>query len=128
MGVEFKSSAVSNGYLFDKETVQKSVTDWNLKKVQITLDGTETVYNKAKAYIYKNTNCYRTVMENIDHLLTAGIAVTIRLNLSLYNAEDLIQLVNELAERFGGRRGFFVYADYIFEVDTPLAESYSLEQ
>lgn len=128
MGVEFKSSAVSNGYLFDEETVQKAVKDWNLKKVQITLDGTETVYNKTKAFIYKGTNPYQTVLTNIGHLLDAEVAVQIRLNMDLYNAEELIRLVDELAERFQNRKGFHVYAHYIFEGNTPMAESHTASE
>ena len=98
--VEFKSSAVSNGYLFDKDTVETAVRDWNLKSVQITLDGTEETYNKVKAFVYKGVNPYQTVMENIGHLLDAEVRVQIRLNMDLYNAEDLMKLVEELAERF----------------------------
>ena len=51
--VEFRSTMVSNGYLFDADTVQKAVSDWNLQRVQVTLDGTEQVYNKTKAFVYK---------------------------------------------------------------------------
>jgi len=127
-GVEFKSSAVSNGYLFDEATVKKAVDHWNLKKVQITLDGTEAVYNKTKAFIYKGTNPYQTVLANIGHLLDAEVAVQIRLNMDLYNAEDLLKLVDELAERFAGRKGVHVYAHYIFEGNTPMAESHSAEE
>lgn len=124
-GVEFKSSAVSNGYLFDEETVQKAVSHWNLKRVQITLDGTEAVYNKIKAYVYKDTNAYQIVLDNIQRLLTAGVKIQIRLNMDLYNAEELLKLVNELAERFRGENNLIVYAHHIFDGNTPMAESHS---
>lgn len=127
-GVEFKSSAVSNGYLFDRETVAKAVSHWNLKKVQISLDGTETVYNKIKAFIYKNTNPYQIVLNNIENLLDAGVNVHVRLNMNLRNADDLLRLVDELAERFAERKGFCIYAHYIFEGNTPIAQSYSDEE
>lgn len=123
--IEFKSTAVSNGYLFDEETVKRAVTDWNLKKVQITLDGTEVVYNKAKAFIYKNTNPYQTVLTNLGHLLDAEVTVQIRLNMDLYNAEELLRLVDELAQKFQNRKGFHVYAHYIFDGNTPMAESHT---
>ena len=126
--VEFKSSAVSNGYLFDKETVKKAVEEWNLKSVQITLDGTEKTYNKTKAYIYKGVNPYQTVMENIGHLLDADIRAQIRLNMDLCNAEDLMKLVEELAERFGGRKGIYVYAHHIFKGNEAMADSYTEEE
>jgi radical SAM protein with 4Fe4S-binding SPASM domain len=126
--VEFTSSAVSNGYLFDEETVETAVRDWNLKNVQITLDGTEETYNKVKAFVYKGVNPYRTVMENIGHLLDAGVKIQIRLNMDLYNAEDLMKLVEELAERFGGRKGIHVYAHHIFKGNEAMADSHTEEE
>ena len=51
---EFKSTMITNGYLFDMEIVERAKNNWNLKNVQITLDGTEEVYNRCKNYIYKN--------------------------------------------------------------------------
>ena len=127
-GVEFSSAAVSNGYLFDRETVQTAVSDWNLKRVQITLDGTEETYNRVKAFVYKGVNPYRTVMENIGHLLDAGVSVQIRLNMDLYNAEDLMKLVEELAERFRGRKGIHVYAHHIFKGNEAMADSHTEEE
>ena len=50
-GVKYHSSMVSNAYLMDAETVEEASADWMLKRVQITLDGTERVYNRSKAYI-----------------------------------------------------------------------------
>lgn len=126
--VEYKSSAVSNGYLFNKETVKKAVEEWNLKTVQITLDGTEETYIKVKAYIYKEVNPYQTVMENIEHLLDAGVKVKIRLNMDLYNAEDLMKLVEELAQRFGRRKGIYVYAHHIFKGEEAMADSHTEEE
>ena len=126
--VEFKSTAVSNGYLFDEETVQTAVSEWNLKSVQITLDGTEETYNKVKAFVYKGVNPYQTVMENIGHLLDAGVRVQIRLNMDLYNAADLMKLVEELAERFRRRTGIHVYAHHIFKGNEAMADSHTEEE
>ena len=127
-GIEFTSFAVSNGYLFDGETVKKAAESWNLKRVQITLDGTEKVYNKVKAYIYKQGSPYRVVMENISRLLDAGIAVTVRLNMDMHNAENLLELVEDLAARFGGRKGLSVYAHHLFDGDKPMADIHSFEE
>ncbi len=126
--VEYTSSAVSNGYLFDAETVQKAVGEWNLKRVQITLDGREETYNKVKAFVYKGVNPYQTVTENIGHLLDAGVSVQIRLNMDLYNAEELMKLVEELAERFPERKGLYVYAHHIFKGNEAMADTHSAEE
>ncbi len=114
-GKKYISTIVSNGYLFNEENVEKAVRDWNLKKVQITLDGTEKVYNRAKAFIYREGSAFRVVMDNIGRLLEAGIRVTVRLNLDNYNAEDLLKLVDELRDAFGGYELFRVYCHPLFE-------------
>jgi len=127
-GVQFKSAAVSNGYLFDENTVEKATSLWNLKSVQITLDGTEPVYNKIKAFVYKNTNPYHIVLGNIERLAKAGINVNIRLNMDMYNAENLQTLVDELANRFEGSEKIRIYAHHIFEGNTPMAQSHTYEE
>lgn len=126
--IEYKSSAVSNGYLFDEEAVNKAKTLWNLKKVQVTLDGTEQVYNKIKAFVYEGTNPYEIVLDNIGRLLNADIVVHIRLNMDLYNAKDLVELVKELAKRFKGQKKLSIYAHHIFDGDVPMAELRSAEE
>lgn len=126
--VDFSSSMISNGYLFDAATVQKAVADWHLKRVQITLDGTEAVYNKVKAYIYKQGSPYQVVLENIGHLLDASIGVSIRLNMDMHNAEDLLRLVEELAQRFEGRKGLHIYAHHLFDGDKPMADIHTDEE
>ena len=127
-GVEYSSFVVSNGYLFDEAMVRKAVDAWKLKRVQITLDGTEKVYNKIKAFIYREGNPYLTVLENIEKLLDASVQVVIRLNMDLSNAEDLMMLVEELVQRFSGRDNIYIYAHHLFKNDQALAETYSKEE
>lgn len=124
-GIDFTSKMVSNGYLFNEKIVQKAVESWKLKSVQITLDGTEKIYNKVKAYIYRDTNPFRIVLNNISRLLEANIRVSIRLNMDLYNADDLLTLSEELAQLFSGRKGISVYAHHLFKNGTPDAELHS---
>lgn len=126
--IPFTSFAVSNGYLFDEETVKNAADNWNLKRVQITLDGTEEVYNKVKAYIYKQGSPYQTVMENIGHLLDSGVSVSIRLNMDMHNAENLLELVEDLANRFARKKGLSVYAHHLFDGDKPMADIHSYEE
>ena len=109
-GTSFSASMVTNGYLFDRETVKIAKEEWNLHKVQITLDGTEAVYNQTKAFVDAAQNPYQRVLQAIDLLLDAGIQVKVRLNMHQSNVEDLHELVRQLAERFSGRPKFYVYA------------------
>lgn len=127
-GIEYVSSMVTNGYLLDEKALEKAKSLWNMHQLQIALDGTEEVYNKIKAYIYKDVNPYRTVMRNIGLTLDAGIAISIRLNMDLSNHQNLMELVDELAQRFKGKTGLSIYGHHLFKSGTASAELYSAEE
>ena len=127
-GVSFRSSMISNGYLFDDEMVAKAADRWNLERVQITLDGTEAVYNRCKAFIYKEGSAYQVVTGNIARLLDKGIHVGVRMNMDFHNAEDLMQLSDELARLFKGKTGLTAYPHLIFDDKTAWDQRYSLEK
>jgi len=57
-GIEYSASMISNGYLFTKELAKTAREKWKLHSIQITLDGTEEVYNKTKAYVSVKDNPY----------------------------------------------------------------------
>lgn len=108
-GLPFSSSMTSNGYLFDEDTVKEASELWNLKSVQITVDGTEAVYNRTKAYISSEDNPFARVMRNIGLLADRGITVFLRLNMNRSNYPDLMKLAGELGRRFGGREEIKAY-------------------
>lgn len=113
--IKFNSSMVSNAFLFDEKLAQTARDEWNLMSVQITLDGTEEIYNKAKAYINPKENPYLRVLKNIDILLTNKITVNVRLNVTDTNISDLYQLIDELVARFGDKSGFSCYSHAVYE-------------
>ena len=119
-GVDYQSSMISNGYLFDDDTVSEAIGPWNLKRVQITLDGTEEVYNRSKAFVRPETSPYRRVLSNIHCLLDAGIKVSIRLNIGRHNADDLLDLADILTHEFGGQKLLGVYSHTLFETGSEM--------
>ncbi len=114
-GQKFTSLVVSNGYLFTEEVVHKAKTEWNLKSVQISLDGTQDIYNRSKGFIYKGVNAYARVLDNIGNLLAEEIKVSIRLNVSSKNGKDLYNLVKELHEHYGKQKFLTVYSHALFD-------------
>ena len=114
-GRPYTSSMISNGYLLDEKLVEKAAGQWKLKRVQITLDGTEKIYNERKAYVGVSGSAFQKVMQNIALLLNAGIAVQVRLNVDTENVDDLSLLSDQLKERFGGRKNFSAYAVALFD-------------
>lgn len=118
LGYNFEGSIISNGYLFDKATCEKAKYVWRFNSVQITLDGTEEIYNKTKRYIYKDDpNPFGRVIENIQNLLDLEINVSIRMNCDKHNAEDLKELVKFLREKFQNNPRLHVYAYPLFELN-----------
>lgn len=115
-GIVYESMMISNGYLFDGATVEQAVSHWKLKSVQITLDGTEEIYNRSKSFIYKDGKSpYQVVLANIQRLLDAGVSVHIRLNMDEHNADNLMELADELHERFGENKRLTVYSHVLYE-------------
>lgn len=124
-GLPFRSTMMSNGYLFDHALVQRAKSVWNLKKIRITLDGTEEVYNQRKAYVNPQGSPYQRVLRNMDLLLEAGVEVNVRLNMDENNERDLYGLVDVLAEKFGDKPGFGVH---LLEIQEYGAENESLSR
>lgn len=118
-GFGIRSSMVSNGLLFDDATVTEAVQEWKLNKVQITLDGTEKVYNRVKNYVDPVGNPFLRVMGNIHRLVDAKVKVNVRLNIDRHNAEDLFILAEQLGEAFGGNPLVNVYSHSLFETCAP---------
>lgn len=116
-GIEFAAHITSNGYLFDEATACKAAKKWNIKAAQITLDGTEKVYNDTKAYIYNDDNAFKTVTDNIEELLKNGIKVSIRVNMGAHNKEDLFSLVDWVSERYKEYDNITMYPRVIMEYD-----------
>ena len=108
-GIEFSSIMVSNAYLFNEMLVERAVRQWHLRRIQVTLDGTEAVYNRSKAYLHHEGSPFQRVMTNIGLLLEAGVDVTIRLNMDSGNADDLDILAGELIEWFGNYENVSIY-------------------
>lgn len=115
LGIEYESSMISNGYYFTGDVSKHACACWNLRRIQITIDGTETTYNRIKAYIDADENPYCRVMDNIKLALEAGVNVTVRMNMDAQNAQDLLQLSDDLARRFSNYTNFNAYVALLHE-------------
>lgn len=114
-GFEFSSRMVSNGYLLNRDLIQKAASLWRVSEMQITLDGYGETYNKTKRYIYKDDpNPFETVIKNIHTLLEFNIGVSIRLNCGTHNYKNLIELIEYLSVEFKDQPGLSVYSWEIF--------------
>ena len=115
-GVQYESEMFSNGLLFDNNILEKAKNLWNVKSVQITLDGTRQVYKKVKAYVSDVNDPFEKVLQNIKILIRAEINVRIRLNIGLHNYCDMQDLVDFLCDEFTEEKNIYVYTSPLFEI------------
>ncbi len=113
--IKYISGMTSNGYLFTDDLIQKAVSEWKLGRVQITIDGTEEIYNDTKKYVGVKDSPYKHVLDNIRKLLEKNIYVIIRLNLDQHNIQDLWKVVDELWVLAKGYDNIYVYTHVLFE-------------
>lgn len=114
--IEFSSNIISNAYLFDDTIIGISKNIWNVKSIQITLDGTEEIYNRTKNYIYSNCiSPFKKVINNIQSLVDNEIKVIIRLNMDLFNKDNLYSLVDFLYNKFQNNHFVDIYIRLLFD-------------
>lgn len=115
-GKGYSSYLVTNAYLFDKITDEQIVNQWNLKQVQITIDGTRNEYKKIKCL---PDNAYDKVLKTIERLAHLQISVMIRVHVTNENSADIKKLIYELGSHFkklGEKRKYIrLYAAPLFE-------------
>ena len=114
-GYNYTSEITTNGYGFNEDLIKKAKNNWNLRSAQITLDGTEQIYNETKNYVNAKENPYIKVLNNIQLLLNYGIRVNIRLNVGDTNGENLLELVDELNLIFGATPKLHIYCRALFD-------------
>lgn len=114
-GIKYSSSITTNGLLFNEKNVERAATTWNIKSLQITLDGMPEEHNRRKNYLANNCNPFAVTISNIHRLINRGIAVSIRLNFDSNNFEDIFSLCDYLHSEFKDEKLLGVYPAMLFE-------------
>ena len=114
-GVPYKSAVVTNGSLINAELLEKMLTCWNVKRVQISMDGAEPDYIARKRYIAGHDE-YHTVMHAIDSLSAAGIKVSVRCNADEGNWPGIPRFLDDLAQAVVHKHNVCVYFSPLMDV------------
>ena len=93
--VDFASNMITNGYLISSEIIDKMKNVWNLKQIQITLDGVDEDYEKVKGL---GKGSFEKVLENIKQLIANNIKVDILINFESNNIKQVDKLLCYLSE------------------------------
>ncbi|MBE5751905.1 MAG: radical SAM protein [Clostridiales bacterium] len=113
IGLSFLSSMTTNGFLINHNIAKKAKNNWNVQRVQITLDGTKNVYEKIKGI--DSPNAFERVIENIHSLSSVGIKVSIRLNYSERTKNDILALIDFLSTEYENDKNISVYTYRLFD-------------
>ena len=114
ISIPITSTMTSNGSLLNDRLIKKMTDSWQLKRIQITLDGCRDYYAKVKNY-YNGNRYFDKIIDNIQRLSDSNIKVSIRINISYENVEEAERLVDFLNERFCNKTNVEVYYMPLFQ-------------
>ena len=111
--IDYHSTMVSNGLLFNEELVKKAKDLWHLTSVQITIDGDEKYYEKIKNV---PPGSFNLLLDNISKILEQNIYVNIRLNVGIDNTDTIISALYEIKNKIKLPNKYFsIYTGIIFD-------------
>jgi len=112
--VDFASNVVTNGYLINENVVEKMKSEWNVRQVQITLDGIGEDYERVKGF---KRGGFEHVIDNIKLLCDNNIKVDIRINFDSRNLQQVEDILRFLSQQ-DFKDGINVYPAKIFSDET----------
>lgn len=95
-GIEFSSDIVTNSALINEKNLKKMKDDWNVKMLQITLDGVEDEYNRRKNYYFNYDSAYWHVLSRIKMVNDSDIRISIRVNVDEENIDGVLNMAEDL--------------------------------
>ena len=120
--IAFKSYLITNGSLLTKKMVREKFPQWNMKDVQITLDGMPDEYEARKAYVGKRKDVFKKLMEHIAFMAEYKILVHIRLNIDRENRASILQLMDVLHEQVDALESVTYYPAFLTGNENKLTE------
>lgn len=113
-GIEYTSGIVTNGSRVTPEIIEKMTGLWQLKWIQVSMDGSERDYIARKRYVSYHDE-YRAVLQNIDLLSTAGITVSIRCNVDAENWAGVPAFLEDLKTAISHKEKVSLYFFVLFQ-------------
>lgn len=104
---KFSSVITTNLALFDDDVLESAIREWHVRKVNVTLDGTEEEHNARKNYCNKQLNGYQHTLRCIKSLVEHGITVFCRFNIDRDNYGSLETILDDLKPLIGDKNLYF---------------------
>lgn len=96
-GLAFVGDMVTNGYLLSAQRA-KELTSLGINRYEISLDGTQPFHDRRRP-LASGDSSFKTVMGNIDFLVSEGNAVVLRANIDGTNTPNIFELIEIVKKR-----------------------------
>lgn len=93
--VKYNANIITNGYLIDDEFINQ-MKKFRITSVQITLDGPREIHNLTRK-LKDNSGTFDIIIQNIKDIISKGINVNIRVNITKSNESYFTLLLDTLA-------------------------------
>lgn len=121
--VWFSSSMVTNAFLMDERIYVERISLWQLRSVQVTLDGPEAVHERIKGL---PGGSFARILHNINLMAEQGIHVKLRLNYD-GRKEDAVRLIEGLRDAFSGNDHIHAYFSPVYTRCREVPRAFMLE-
>ncbi|SEH88030.1 Sulfatase maturation enzyme AslB, radical SAM superfamily [Ruminococcus flavefaciens] len=115
--IEFESTMITNCSLVTEELAKEISKLWNMKKIQVSLDGNKADYEKRKRYCAPEKYNYDTVIRGIRFLAAEGLKINLRFNVDDNNIDGLAAFVDQLKADLSDAKNINMYLSPLFGVD-----------
>lgn len=107
----YHASMISNDSLITEELATVMKNKWKIASIQITFDGYDEYYNRAKNYYNSEKYNFFNIIENVKTLANNDIFVSVRMNYDTTNYESLIKLIEFLHIKMKSYKkiGYYIY-------------------
>ncbi len=121
-GIKYASYIITNGSLIDDEIIKNKLDFWNVKDMQITLDGTKRIYEKRKNYLNPQEGEFYKILNTISRIAQKGVFVNIRLNVDAENTTEILKLLKVIDRIYSSYDNVVFYPAFITGTDAMLSE------
>lgn len=104
--VPFRSTITTNGYLLDPDTFDEAVTEWNLNRFQITIDGPKEFHDKRRV-LEAGGPTFDKIVSHLEYIAKSNysdLMYVVRMNVDRENLKTVPEFARILKEIVGDDR------------------------
>ncbi len=113
--VPFTGSMITNGSLMTASILEKMTGLWNIKNVQVSMDGDEEDYIRRKRYA-RGSGHYQRVLGTVRQLAESGIRVTVRCNVDEENIDGADSFLQDLRMAVPEKENVEIWFSWLHQV------------